>query len=227
MRTPQHRMLACKLAYDEGISAAAVVTRPHCYGLSREEREVGDWRVVSVGRHPIDRTARMVYAHGPHTSFRVRLGGLPAVGGLVMGGVAFSDDPNEVQVAAGVTMHVPGSWEAIAAGVLPGGLFPKAGATLPVRVGWHVAGEAPNVRLLQCHVHAIGHDAFLVQALGDGVRDEGGSVLASTTAPAFEAGDTMTLGVPWVSEHGELLLTFDVSHLRAAALAVVEAAVTG
>ena len=81
--------------------------------------------------------------------------------------------------------------------------------------------------MLQCHVHAIGHDAFLVQALGDGVRDEGGSMLASTTAPAFADGDTMTLGLPWVSEHGELLLTFDVAHLRAAALAVVEAAVTG
>ena len=59
-----------------------------------------------------------------------------------MGGVAFSDDPNEVQIDAGVTMHVPGAWDAIAAGVLPWGLFPKAGATLPVRVGWHVAGEA-------------------------------------------------------------------------------------
>ena len=90
-----------------------------------------------------------------------------------------------------------------------------------------VTGDVPELILLQCHVHAIGHDAFLVQALGDGVRDEGGSMLASTTAPAFEAGDTITLGLPWLSEHGELLLTFDVSHLRAAALAVVEAAVTG
>ena len=90
-----------------------------------------------------------------------------------------------------------------------------------------VTGDVPELSLLQCHVHAIGHDAFLVQALGDGVRDEGGSMLASTTAPAFEAGDTITLGLPWLSEHGELLLTFDVSHLRAAALAVVEAAVTG
>ena len=70
-----------------------------------------------------------------------------------------------------------------------------------------VTGDVPELSLLQCHVHAIGHDAFLVQAL--------------------EAGDTITLGLPWLSEHGELLLTFDVSHLRAAALAVVEAAVTG
>ena len=215
MRTPQHRLLACRRAYDEGIN-----------GPSRDEREVGDWRVVPVGRHPIDGAARMVYALGPHTPFSARVGHHPGAAALVMGGVAFGDDPNEVQIAAGVSMHVPGSWKAIAAGVLPGGLFPKAGATLPVRVGWHVAGEAPNVRLLQCHVHAIGHDAFLVQALGDGDRKTGGSILASTTAAAFADGDTITLGLPWVIEHGELLLTFDVSHLRAAALAVVEAAVT-
>ena len=107
--TPQHRLLAAKLAYDEGVN-----------GPLRDEREVGPWRVVPVGRHPIGKAARMVYAHGPHTSFSARAGGLPGVGALAMGGVAFSDDPAEVQVAAGVSMHVPGAWEALASGALQG-----------------------------------------------------------------------------------------------------------
>ena len=130
--TPQHRLLAAKLAYDEGVN-----------GPLRDEREVGPWRVVPVGRHPIGEAARMVYAHGPHTSFSARAGGLPGVGALAMGGVAFSDYPAEVQVAAGVSMHVPGAWEALASGVLPGALFPlREGETaLPVRVGWQVSGS--------------------------------------------------------------------------------------
>ena len=170
----------------------------------------------------------MVYAHGPHTSFSARAGGLPGVGALAMGGVAFSDDPAEVQVAAGVSMHVPGAWEALASGVLPGALFPlpEGETALPVRVGWQVSGTAPNVRLMQGHVHVTGHDAFLVQVLGDGERKTGGSILASTSGEDFADGDTITLGVPWLSEHGELLLAFGVEHLRAAAQAVREAAVT-
>ena len=71
-----------------------------------------------------------------------------------------------------------------------------------------------------------GHDDFVVQVLGDGARKTGGSLLASTSALAFEAGDTMTLGVPWLSPHGELLLIFGLAGLLDAALAVVEEAVT-
>ncbi len=157
-------MLAAKLAYDEGVN-----------GPLRDEREVGPWRVVPVGRHPIGEAARMVYAHGPHTSFSARAEGLPGVGALAMGGVAFSDDPAEVQVATGVSMHVPGAWEALASGVLPGALFPlREGETaLPVRVGWQVSGTAPNVRLMQGHVHVTGHDAFLVASSAEFVGEFG------------------------------------------------------
>ena len=45
---------------------------------------------------------------------------------------------------------------------------------------------------------------------------EGGSNLASPSEAPFAEGDTVTLGVPWLSDHGELLLTFDVADLRAA-----------
>ena len=43
--------------------------------------------------------------------------------------------------------------------------------------------------------------------------------------PAFKAGDTVTLGVPWLTPHGELLPTFDLGDPREAAQAVVQAAV--
>ena len=48
---------------------------------------------------------------------------------------------------------------------------------------------------------------------------------ASPTGPAFKAGDTVTLGVPWLIPHGELLPTFDLGDPREAAQAVVQAAV--
>ena len=117
----------------------------------------------------------MVYAHGPHTSFSARAGGLPGVGALAMSDVAFSDDPAEVQVAAGVSMHVPGAWEALASGVLLGALFPlpEGETALPVRVGWQVSGTAPNVRLMQGHVHVTGHDAFLVASSAEFVGEFG------------------------------------------------------
>ena len=49
-------MAAVKMAFDEARDA----------GL--DPRLVGAWRVYGLGRHPIDRGARMVYAEGPATS---------------------------------------------------------------------------------------------------------------------------------------------------------------
>ena len=56
-----------------------------------------------------------------------------------------------------------------------------------------------------------GRCSSFVRAGGDGPRD--GTLFASSSVPAFKAGETVTFGVPWLSEHHELMLTFPLDGL--------------
>ena len=165
-----------------------------------------------------------MYAEGP----RVEIGriGMFADGsihaGLCLAAVSFEGnrDTAEVQCEASVLLRIPDSWAVVQSGVLGGdshgGLFHRAGGeSLTGRTGWS-AREAPDVTTIAADVHPHGRDAWAIQFLGeagaDGRKREGG-LFASLSVPAFKAGETVTFGVPWLSAHHELTLTFPVEGL--------------
>ena len=86
----------------------------------------------------------------------------------------------------------------------------------------HTLGEHPIHRVKCVYAEGprveIGRTGMVVgdsiRAGRDGDSPRDGTLFASSSVPAFKTGETVTFGVPWLSEHHELTLTFPLGWIR-------------
>ena len=186
--------------------------------------------------HPIDGFS-MAFAEVA----RATVGDQPCaiVGNLVLAGVssAGNKDAAEVQVEAGLLLHLPGATDEAAAGTLDGdiagGVFHAGGAnTLPIRVGWQMRSYGtpePKVALIRAEVHPLGRDRWALQFIretGPSGLSREGTLFASAAKDTFAEVVRVVFCIPWRSPHRELWLPMPVESFDEALRSVVEAALS-
>ena len=174
--------------------------------------------------HPIDGLA-MVFCEVARARERDTYDAL--VADLVLTAVAApgSRDRTEVQVEAGLLLSVP---EDVTAAY-----FHQEGEHLVIRAGWAMKDghDAPDVGFVNAVLHPVGRARWALQFMSEATRGggkRGGTLFASRDPATFAGVEAVTLGVPWGSAHGELLLMyrFEAPALGHVAGRAVDAALT-
>lgn len=178
------------------------------------EDEAGTAR--RLPNHPID-FAALVFAEVR----RARIGPHPQLyADLILVGTSFGGGPAGVEVEAGLRLAKPPAvW---------GALYRRDDDLVPIRVGWTMRDgkPPPDVSAVYAEVHpVVGGQAFQFMREAGRERREW-SLFACRDVALFSGVRSVTFGLPWRTEHGELWLRFDEPPLGITARRVVEAAVS-
>ena len=191
-----------------------------------------DWNYYEKAAHPID---GFPMAFGRGSRHRVAQGAQDRHGLMAAAVVTAVRVGTAVEVGMGIdlehTLHVDARAHLLPrdgsnVGFIPcPETSPAYRRTCQVRVGWGLASTttAPGVVKYRGTPMIGKRDEHLLYLGGEmptgwveGVSERNEAAVTGRTAP-FAATDTVTFGVPWLHEHGELLITFPIEKIRLAA----------